>query len=73
MAFGVALGITTASLAALQAVAPGAGRPVELAVLGAANLVATVARFVLLRAWIYHTRRRPAGFPLGARPASHPH
>jgi glycosyltransferase involved in cell wall biosynthesis/putative flippase GtrA len=69
VAFGVALGITTASLAALQAVAPGAGRVVELAVLGAANLVATVARFVLLRTWIYHTRRRPAGVPR-ARPAS---
>jgi putative flippase GtrA len=73
VAFGVALGITTASLAALQAVAPGAGRLVELAVLGAANLVATVARFVLLRAWIYHARRRSAGLEPIARAPSHLH
>ncbi len=58
-ALGVALAITTLSVRFLDAVAPGAGRMVELAVLIVANTLATVARFVLLRAWI-RTDRRPS-------------
>ena len=57
VALVIALTITTASLAALRAVSADPGRVVELVVLGCANLVATVTRFVLLRAWIYHPRR----------------
>ena len=52
VAFGIALGLTTLALAALQRVAPGADRPLELAALVIANLVATTVRFLLLRAWI---------------------
>jgi putative flippase GtrA len=62
LAHGVALSITTPAAALLGAVAPHVGRPVELAVLIAANALATVARFVLLRSWI-------AGGPRTAQPA----
>jgi len=57
LAFGIALAMTTASLAALGAGSANPGRVTELVVLGSANLAATVTRFVLLRAWIYHPRR----------------
>ena len=60
VALGAALAITTASIAALALVAPGAGRVLELVVLIAANGVATAARFLLLRAWI---DRRPGAAP----------
>jgi putative flippase GtrA len=64
-ALGVALAITTASVNLLDALAPGAGRLVELAVLLVANALATVARFVLLRAWIAGGRRpAPEALPI---------
>jgi putative flippase GtrA len=52
VALGVALALTTVSVNLLAIFAPGAGRLVELAVLVAANALATVVRFVLLRTWI---------------------
>ncbi|HEY5628746.1 MAG TPA: GtrA family protein [Candidatus Limnocylindrales bacterium] len=58
VALGIALAITTASVSLLGALAPNAGRPVELAVLVVANAQATVARFVLLRSWIAADRHR---------------
>jgi putative flippase GtrA len=51
-AFGVALGLTTAAVTLQAWWFPSAGRRVELIVLVAANLVATAARFILLRTWI---------------------
>ena len=57
VALAVALVITTASVNALSAIAPHAPRLAELAVLVAANALATVARFVVLRAWITRDRR----------------
>jgi putative flippase GtrA len=51
-AFGLALGLTSGTAVLLDVVAPGAGRIVEIGVLTIANLVATAARFVLLRTWI---------------------
>ena len=51
-AFGIALGLTTFTIAALHLVAPGASRMLELIALVMANLVATIVRFLLLRAWI---------------------
>jgi putative flippase GtrA len=51
-AFGIALGLTTFTIAALHLVAPGASRMVELIALVIANSVATTVRFLLLRAWI---------------------
>jgi putative flippase GtrA len=65
-ALGVALAITTVSVKVLGAVLPDAGRLVELSVLVVANAIATVARFVLLRAWISGDRDR------AVQPASHP-
>ncbi|MBS1891600.1 MAG: glycosyltransferase family 2 protein [Actinobacteria bacterium] len=61
--FGLCLGLTTGALAALEALAPGASRAVEVAVLVAANLAATLLRYFLLRLWVFGPRtdvaRRP--------------
>jgi putative flippase GtrA len=59
---GLAWALTSGSLAALHAAAPGASRAFELAVLVVANLAATVLRFVLLRGWVF--RSRPAAAPI---------
>ena len=49
VALAVALTLTSASLAALDVVAPHRGRLTEIAVLVAANATATLVRFLLLR------------------------
>ncbi|MEV1332333.1 dolichyl-phosphate beta-glucosyltransferase [Micromonospora costi] len=54
LAFALGLGLTSGSLAVLHAVAGSPGRPLEVAVLVAANLAATVLRFVLLRLGMHH-------------------
>jgi len=59
--FGIAWGITSGSLVLLTALRPDAGAHLQLAVLTVANLVATLVRFVLLRAWVFRGQRRPAG------------
>src|SRR5256886_7455105 len=51
-ASGIALALTTFTIAAVHLVAPGASRMFELIALVLANLVATTVRFLLLRAWI---------------------
>lgn len=58
--FGIGLGLTAGSLAVLAATAPNASRPLEVAVLAAANLVATLVRFLLFRGWVFGIRRKPA-------------
>ncbi|MGB8502480.1 glycosyltransferase [Mycobacterium sp.] len=55
--FGIALAITSGSLAALHAWASQPHHAIELAVLVVANLTATAVRFVLLRGWVFHPRR----------------
>jgi putative flippase GtrA len=57
VAFGLALVLTGGALAILHALTASPRRIVELAVLIAANLAATVLRFLLLRAWMYHRGR----------------
>ena len=57
VAFGLALVLTGGSLAVLHALTVSPRRIVELAVLVAANFGATVLRFLLLRAWMYHRGR----------------
>jgi putative flippase GtrA len=57
LAFLLGLGLSTGGLALLTAVAPGASRGVELAALVFANGLATLVRFLLMRAWIFHPRR----------------
>jgi putative flippase GtrA len=54
---GIALVLTAGCLGLLHAIAPGAGQGVELAVLTLANVVATLARFLLFRAWVFPSRR----------------
>ncbi|MBO4160705.1 glycosyltransferase [Micromonospora antibiotica] len=56
LAFALGLALTSGALAALHAVGTPA-RPVELAVLVAANLAATALRFLLLRLAMHHRRR----------------
>ncbi|MDV3124645.1 bifunctional glycosyltransferase family 2/GtrA family protein [Mycobacterium sp. 21AC1] len=55
--FAVALTITSGSLWLLHLVTPQPHGAVELGVLVAANLAATVVRFVLLRGWVFHPSR----------------
>ncbi|RJL26456.1 glycosyltransferase [Bailinhaonella thermotolerans] len=57
VAFLIGLGVSSGSLALLHAVAPGPGRAVELAVVVAANALATLVRFLLLRGWVFHAGR----------------
>ena len=56
--FGVALLVTSTSLAALHLLAH-PSRALELLVLIAANLSATVLRFVLLRGWVFRRAHPP--------------
>jgi len=51
--FALCLGLTSGALAALHTVIAAPARSVELAVLLGANLAATLARFLLLRRWVF--------------------
>jgi putative flippase GtrA len=55
--FGIGLALTSGSLAALNAATSSPAHSTELAVLIAANLAATVLRFLLFRAWVFPDRR----------------
>ncbi|MFD5639284.1 glycosyltransferase [Streptomyces sp. NPDC127077] len=55
--FGIGLALTSGSLAALNAATSDPGHSTELAVLIAANLAATVLRFLLFRAWVFPDRQ----------------
>lgn len=54
--FGIGLALTSGALKLLD-LAGGTGRVVELVVLVAANLLATVVRFVMLRSWVFRAQR----------------
>ncbi|MGG7572444.1 glycosyltransferase [Streptomyces sirii] len=56
--FAIGLALTSGSLAALDAASGDASHGTELAVLVAANLAATVLRFLLFRAWVFPERER---------------
>jgi len=58
LAYGTGLLVTSAALGWLHAAAPRAGRTAEVAVLVAASLLATLARFVLYRNWVFHAKPR---------------
>jgi putative flippase GtrA len=59
--FVLTVGLTTGALAVLHGLDPSPARAVELAVLVAASLVATVTRYVALKTWVFaHRRRRPS-------------
>ncbi len=55
--FGIGLALTSGSLAALNAATAEPAHSTELAVLIAANLAATVLRFLLFRVWVFPDRR----------------
>jgi putative flippase GtrA len=55
--FAIALAITSGSLAVLHLIVADPHHLIELVVLVMANLMATAARFVLLRGWVFHPRR----------------
>ena len=61
IAFGIGLALTSGALAALP---PHTGRGLEVSVLVAANLVATVIRFVLYRTWVFGKSRADKGEPI---------
>lgn len=65
--FLLAWGITSGSLGALHLVAPDAGRATQLVVLTAANLLATLLRFVLLRLWVFRRHRQQPDVDLPPR------
>jgi glycosyltransferase involved in cell wall biosynthesis/putative flippase GtrA len=54
--FALGLALTTGALGLLNVWAPAAGHAVELLALVAANLLATVVRFVLFRSWVFRPR-----------------
>jgi len=64
--FALGLGLTSGSLAVLHTVDPAAARSTELLLLVAANAAATLLRFLLLRGWVFRTRRTPAHLPTPA-------
>jgi putative flippase GtrA len=61
IAFGIGLVLTSGALAALPA---HTSRSLEVSVLVAANLVATVIRFVLYRTWVFGKSRADKGEPI---------
>jgi putative flippase GtrA len=63
IAFGIGLAVTSGALAALHAVSARPSRAAEVAVLVAANLVATVVRFALYRGWVFRGHGGRAGPP----------
>jgi glycosyltransferase involved in cell wall biosynthesis len=62
--FVLTLALTSGALAVLHGLDPSPARAVELAVLVAASLVATVTRYVALRTWVFARRRRQHTSPL---------
>jgi putative flippase GtrA len=57
IAFVIGLVLSSGAIALLGAAAPAAGHSAELAALVAANALATLVRFVLLRVWVFNPRR----------------
>ena len=60
IAFGIGLALTSGALAVLHS----PSRALEVSVLVAANLVATVIRFVLFRTWVFGKSRADKGEPI---------
>jgi putative flippase GtrA len=67
LVFLLAWGITSGSLLLLHLVHPAAGHTTQLVVLTAANLFATLVRFVLLRLWVFRQHRQRPGADLPTR------
>ncbi len=65
--FALGLALTSGALAALHAATATPPRAVEVAVLVVANAAATLARFVLLRGWVFRAGRATAPSPSDER------
>jgi putative flippase GtrA len=73
IAFGIGLAVTSGALVALHTVSAHPGRAAEVAVLLAANLVATVVRFLLYRGWVFRGAPAAQIHPAQIHPAQiHP-
>lgn len=70
--FGIGLALTSGSLAALGAATSDPAHSTELAVLIAANLAATVLRFLLFRAWVFSDRRESTSTVVASHTPSSP-
>jgi putative flippase GtrA len=57
VAFGIGLVLTNAALLLMHVLSADPSHGIELLTLVGANLAATLVRFVLMRAWIFHPRR----------------
>ena len=69
IAFGIGLALTSGALLALDATSARPGRAAEVAVLVAANLVATLVRFALYRSWVFRGDRTAAPPTASGQPA----
>ncbi|MEV5572264.1 bifunctional glycosyltransferase family 2/GtrA family protein [Spirillospora sp. NPDC052269] len=72
LTFLLGLGLSTGGLALLHATVANPSRWVEVAAMVAANAVATLVRFLLMRAWIFHPRRLRGTSRPGTAPAAPP-
>ncbi|MDQ8705908.1 bifunctional glycosyltransferase family 2/GtrA family protein [Streptomyces sp. LHD-70] len=70
--FAIGLALTSGSLAALDAAAGEVAHATELTVLIAANLAATVVRFLLFRIWVFPDRREESRDQSYASGEGHP-
>lgn len=70
--FAIGLALTSGSLAALQTANTRPSHGTELAVLIAANLAATVLRFLLFRAWVFPSGAAPSDAGPAPTPAPTP-
>lgn len=61
IAFLIGLGLSSGAIALLGVVQPQARHGAELAALVAANALATLVRFVLLRVWVFSPGRAARG------------
>jgi len=71
LVFATGLALTSGSLAILHTLDPTPSRLVEVSVLVAANLTATLVRFLLFRAWVFRSApasSRPVPMPATNRP-----
>ena len=66
LVFAIGLGVTSGSLAVLDGTTTQPPRFLELAVLVLANLIATAARFLLLRIWVFRPEPFRTGQPVEA-------
>ena len=60
LVYVLTLGLTSGALAVLHRLDPGPGRALELTVLVAAGICATVTRYMALRSWVFARRGRRA-------------